>query len=281
MLEEFSWKLCQRNARMVNYKKVTNAKHLSKQSQSYIIKKSKAQTYSLAQENTMALPNFDALRDLHDSANDLLHSSMIKREIEHQGQEKWVHDVSETSLRMLEVCTTTKDVLLLVKDHLHDLKSTFRRISVGDDNKFTVSFHCQRKKLKKEILKRLHSLKGMKLSMGSDQSSESKNNLMVVVNMLREVKVATMSIVESLTSLMLMPSPNNKKLNKGYFFGSKLMRVNSFSSWEKCDAMTLQCMNKRLEAVEIVIADVLEGELECIIRRLIRTRVSLLNILTC
>ncbi|KAK4723136.1 hypothetical protein R3W88_013369 [Solanum pinnatisectum] len=229
----------------------------------------------------MALPNFDALRDLHDSANDLLHSSMIKREIAHQGQEKWVNDVSETSLRMLEVCTTTKDVLLLVKDHLHDLKSTFRRISIGDNNKFTVSFHCQRKKLKKEILKRLHSLKGMKLSMGSDQSSESKNNLMVVVNMLREVKVATMSIVESLTSLMLMPSPNNKKLNKGYFFGSKLMRVNSFSSWEKCDAMTLQCVNKRLEAVEIVVEDVLEGELECIIRRLIRTRVSLLNILTC
>ncbi|KAM3341565.1 hypothetical protein P3S68_026531 [Capsicum galapagoense] len=106
----------------------------------------------------MALPNFDALRDLHDSANDLLHSPMIKREIAHQGQEKWVHEVSETSLKMLEVFATTKDVLLLVKDHLHELKSTFRRISFGDNNKFTVSFHCQRKKLKKEILKRLHSL---------------------------------------------------------------------------------------------------------------------------
>lgn len=231
----------------------------------------------------MALPNFDALRDLHDSANDLLHSSVIKREI---AQEKWVHDVSETSLRMLEVCATTKDVLLLVKDHVHDLKSTFRRISIGDNNKLTVPFHCQRKKLKKEILKRLHSLKGMKsskLSLGSEKSSESKNNnLMIVVNdVLREVKVAAMSIVESLMSLMLMPCPNNKKSNKGYFFGSKLMRVNSFSSWEKCDAMTLQCVNKRLEAVEIVIEDILEGELECIIRRLIRTRVSLLNILTC
>lgn len=231
----------------------------------------------------MALPNFDALRDLHDSANDLLHSSMIKQEIVHHGQEKWIHDVSETSLRMLEVCATTKDVLLLVKDHLHDLKSMFRRISVGDSNKFTVSFHSQRKKLKKEILKRLHSLKGIKSSkLSLDQTSESKNNnLMLVMKVLREVKVATVLIVESLMSLVLVPSPNNKKLNKGYFFRSKLMRVNSFSSWEKCDAMTLQCVHKRLEAVEIVIEDILEGELECIIRRLIRTRVSLLNILTC
>ncbi|MCD7462922.1 hypothetical protein HAX54_049634 [Datura stramonium] len=231
----------------------------------------------------MALPNFDALRDLHDSANNLLHSPLIKREIAHHGQEKWVHEVSETSLRMLEVCGTTKDVLLLVRDHLHDLKSAFRRISFGD-NKFSVSFHCQqRKKLKKEILKRLHSLKGMKSSkssLGSNQISDGKNNLMVVVNVLREVKVAIMSTVESLMSLMSMPSPNNKKSNsKGYFFGSKLMRVNSFSSWGKCDAMTLQCVNKRLEAVDIAIED-LEGELECIIRRLIRTRVSLLNILT-
>lgn len=90
---------------------------------------------------------------------------------------------------------------------------------------------------------------------------DNENNLVVVVIVLREVRVATMSIAESLMSLMSMPSPNNKKSNKGYF-GSKLMRVNSFSSWEKCDEMTLQCANKRLEAVEIGI-EYLEGELEC------------------
>ncbi|KAF3656802.1 hypothetical protein BC332_31168 [Capsicum chinense] len=232
----------------------------------------------------MALPNFDALRDLHDSANNMLHSPLIKREIAHQGQEKWAYEVSETSLRMLEVCGTTKDVMLLVKDHVHDLKCTFRRISVGEnattENKFA-PFHCHRKKLKKEMLKRLHSLKGMKNNTKCiDSSIDDKNNLMVVVNVLREVRVATMSILESLMALMSMPSPNTtRKTSKGYFGSKLLMRVNSLSSWEKCDAMTLQCANKRLEAVELAIED-LEGELECIIRRLIRTRVSLLNLLT-
>ncbi|XP_049398915.1 uncharacterized protein LOC125862835 [Solanum stenotomum] len=235
----------------------------------------------------MALPNFDALRDLHESANDMLHSPVIKREIAHQGQEKWTHEVSETSLRMLDVCGTTKDVLLLVKDHVHDLKCTFRRISVGEnsitENKFA-PFHCHRKKLKKEMLKRLHSLKGMKNNTKcidlSSSSIDNENNLMVVVNVLREVRVATMSILESLMALMSMPSPNaTRKTSKGYFGSKLLMRVNSLSSWEKCDAMTLQCANKRLEAVELAIEN-LEGELECIIRRLIRTRVSLLNLLT-
>ncbi|XP_009782620.1 uncharacterized protein LOC107796596 [Nicotiana tabacum] len=238
----------------------------------------------------MALPNFDALKDLHDSANDMLHSPVIKREIAHQGQEKWAHEVSETSLRMLDVCGTTKDVLLLVKDHVHDLKSTFRRITVGEnataENKFA-PYQCHRKKLKKEMLKRLHSLKGMKNNKCINSSSlslensvkDKENNLMVVVNVLREVRVATISILESLMSLMSMPSPNTRKTNYKGYFGSKLMRANSLSSWEKCDAMTLQCANKRLGAVEMAIED-LEGELECIIRRLIRTRVSLLNILT-
>ncbi|CAN4095484.1 unnamed protein product [Withania somnifera] len=235
----------------------------------------------------MALPNFDALRDLHDSANDMLHSPVIKREIAHQGQEKWAHEVSETSLRMLDVCGTTKDVMLLVKDHVHDLKSTFRRISVGEnattENKLA-PFHCQRKKLKKDMLKRLRSLKGRKNNTkcihSSSTSIDDKNNLMVVVNVLKEVRVATMSILESLMALMSMPSPNTTRKTSKKYFGSKLLlRVNSLSLWEKCDTMTLQCANKRLEAVELAIED-LEGELECIIRRLIRTRVSLLNLLT-
>lgn len=46
-----------------------------------------------------------------------------------------------------------------------------------------------------------------------------------------------------------------------------------------CDVMALQSANKRLEAVEIAIED-LEAELDCMFRRLIQTRVSLLNILT-
>ncbi|KAL3321775.1 hypothetical protein AABB24_039408 [Solanum stoloniferum] len=132
------------------------------------------------------------------------------------------------------------------------------------------------------MLKRLHSLKGMKNNTKCIDSSsiDNENNLMVVVNVLREVRVATMSILESLMALMSMPNPNaTRKSSKGYFSSKLLMRVNSLSSWEKCDAMTLQCANKRLEAVELAIEN-FEGELECIIRRLIRTRASLLNLLT-
>ncbi|GLT99951.1 hypothetical protein SLE2022_173540 [Rubroshorea leprosula] len=65
--------------------------------------------------------NFNALRDLHNSANDLLHSPMIQKALLHQGHKKWMHEVSESSLRMLDICGISRDVLLLVKDHVQDL----------------------------------------------------------------------------------------------------------------------------------------------------------------
>ena len=69
----------------------------------------------------MAPLDFVALEDLHNSANNLLHSPMVQQAIVHQIEEKWFNDVSESSLRMLEVCGISNDVLLLVKGHLQEL----------------------------------------------------------------------------------------------------------------------------------------------------------------
>ncbi|CAK9187905.1 unnamed protein product [Ilex paraguariensis] len=227
----------------------------------------------------MARPNFDALRDSHNSANDLLHSPLTKQSLVHNQQEKWVHQVSEASLRMLEVCSNTKDVLLFVKDHLQDLQSTFRRISIGKtavEGKFA-AYHHHRKRLKKEMLKHLHSINGMKNKYTTSDLFPKECNLTVVVHVLKEVRMTAMSIIETLMSLMSMPSSNRKSNKRS--FAPKFTCVNSLSSWEKSDSTALQIANKRLEAVEIAIEE-FEVELECIFRRLIQTRVSLLNILT-
>ncbi|PSS18018.1 Lateral signaling target protein [Actinidia chinensis var. chinensis] len=229
----------------------------------------------------MSTLNFASLRDLHNSVNNLLHLTIIRQSLV---QKQWVDEVSEASLRMLDTCGATKDVLLLVKDHLQDLQSTFRRVSTGEkkvESKFE-AYYLERKKLKKEILKRLSSLKGMKKS--KLMASPMDRNLGVVVSVLRGVRVTTMAIVESLVSLMSMPSPKRKSKKwifsrKSSIFSGKLMRENSISLWRKCDLSVLQSGKERLEAVDNAIED-LEVELECMFRRLIQTRVSLLNILT-
>ncbi|PON90431.1 hypothetical protein TorRG33x02_137160 [Trema orientale] len=229
--------------------------------------------------------NFEALRNLHNTANDLLHSPIVQQSLVDNRQEKSVFEVSEASLRMLDVCGVSKDVLLLVKEHLQDLQFTLRRVSIGEltniENKIA-DYNCYRKKLKKETLKCLNSLKGIMKSNKSAVVPLVNDNLVVVVDVLREVRVTTISIVESLLSLIDKPWLDRKPAKASSFFRySKFKRVRSTeqSLYDIYDTMELQSANKRLEAVKITI-ECIEVELECIIRRLIQTRVSLLNILT-
>ncbi|KAK2660856.1 hypothetical protein Ddye_007389 [Dipteronia dyeriana] len=233
----------------------------------------------------MARLNFIALRDLHNSANDLLHSPVIQQALVHQRQEKWVNEVSEASLRMLDVCGITKDVLLLVKQHLQDLQSTLRRVIIGESDISTkiATYNRYRKKLKKETLKCLHSLRGIKSKSNivtSDHilSPAVNPNLVIVVDVLKEVKVTTISIVESLLSLISIPWLDQKSA-KGSFTSMFMRSGSQQSLYDICDEMALQSANKRMEAVETAI-EILEVEIECMFRRLIQTRVSLLNILT-
>ncbi|XP_021810252.1 uncharacterized protein LOC110753624 [Prunus avium] len=249
----------------------------------------------------IACPNFEALKDLHNSANNLLYSPMIQQALVHDRQEKWVHQVSEASLRMLDVCGISKDVLLMVKEHLQDLQYMLRRVSSDQeadiDNKMG-AYNCYRKKLKQETLKCLNSFKGIKKNKSSMCICTSQpllesspiymdHNLRVVVDVLRQVRVTAVSIVETLLSLISIPWLDRKSATnttKSKFIKAKFMRPRW--SWRNrqrvygiCDATALQSASKRLDAVEIAIQD-LESELDCMFRRLIHTRVALLNILT-
>lgn len=228
----------------------------------------------------MAPLDFDALKDLHNSANDLLHSPTVQQALVHQHEEKWVNDVSESSLKMLEVCAISKDVLLLIKEHLQELQFTLRRASIGDpgiEGKIT-AYNCYRKKLKKDTLKCLKWLKGMKSkTITLDPPILKEQKLVLDVDVLREVRMTSISIVESLLSLISTPWLDSK--SGKWSFTSKLVRVSLQASTDIYDAMVLQSANKRLAGVQMAIED-LEVELECMFRRLIHTRVLLLNILT-
>ncbi|KAL0391855.1 UNVERIFIED_CONTAM: hypothetical protein Sradi_2408300 [Sesamum radiatum] len=237
--------------------------------------------------------DFDALRDLHDSVNRLLHSPHTKLEIIHHGREKWANEVSEASLKMADSCAAAKDLLLLAKEHLQSLQSAFRRIAATATetaadhagNHFE-PYRLPRKQLKKAILKRLNSLKGMKntclaaASAASLQPDEDQN-LGAVVELLKEVRATTLMIVRSLLSLIALPNPDGKpgSVRKDPVFRLKLTRVDSLSFWDKCEAAEIRSVAKRLEEVETVVED-MEAELDHMFRRLVRTRASLLNILT-
>ncbi|KAJ8772790.1 hypothetical protein K2173_027967 [Erythroxylum novogranatense] len=194
----------------------------------------------------MSLPNFEALRDLHNSANYLLQSP------EFQG--------------------------VLVHQNLMELQTEFRRARMdehGINTDIAMAYNPYRKKLKKETLKCLRSPKVMKNRNAITwKVSTMDQHLMLVVELLREARVTTISIVQSVLSLVSIPWLDQKANRKPKFLCSTGKRVSDF-----CDETAFCSAHKRLEAVEIAIEG-LEDELDCMFRRLIQTRVSLLNILT-
>lgn len=225
--------------------------------------------------------DFDSLRELHDSVNKLLHSPRTKLEINHRGQENWAHEVSEASLKMADSCAAAKDLLLLVKDHLHNLQFAFRRIAADQSGNLFAPYRLPRKQLKKAILKRLDSIKGMKSTCSAALPPQEDQNLGAVVDLLREVRATTLLMVQSLLSLIALPNREGKpeSARRDNVFRLKLTRVDSLGFWERCGASDVRSAAKRLEEVEIMVED-MEAELEHMFRRLIRTRASLLNILT-
>jgi hypothetical protein len=176
----------------------------------------------------------------------------------------------------------SKDVLLFVKEHLQELQFTLRRASIGEpgiEEKIT-SHNFYRKKLKKETLKCLKWLRGVKSKTLTLHTPMKEQKLKLVVDVLKEVRMTSISIVESLLSLISTPWLDSKHGGKRSF-ASKLVGVSlqNYDDDDIFDAMMLQSAKKRLAGVQIAIED-LEVELECMFRRLIHTRVLLLNILT-
>ena len=180
---------------------------------------------------------------------------------------------------MLDVCGIAKDVLLLTKEHFQGLQFMLRQATIGEPamgNKIT-AYDRYRKKLKKETIKCLKGLKWMKSKAITLKLPLKEQNLTLVLDVLREVKVTSISMVESLLSLICSPQLDQKSSKRS--FASRIVRVNVQSLVDVHDETVLRSANKRLEGVGMAIED-LEEEMECMFRCLIHTRVLLLNLLT-
>ncbi|KAF8377727.1 hypothetical protein HHK36_031111 [Tetracentron sinense] len=246
--------------------------------------------------------NLGVLNDLYECVDGMLQLPLTQQAFSHERNEKWLDAVLDGSLRLLDVCGTTRDVLSQMKECVQDLESSLRRRKGGEfgiANKVG-AYMISRKKVNKVIHKCLRDLKIMKkytLSALVDKD----HDLVAMVSMLREVEAITLSVFESLLSFVSGPKARSKP--SGWSFVSKLMQtkhvscegeesninevekadvavyaLNNKKSCNEIDVVQVQNVQKRLGALEFSIQDLEEG-LESMFRRLIKTRVSLLNML--
>ena len=234
------------------------------------------------------------LQDLHECVEKLFHLSLSQEALHHECQENRVDELLNGSLRLLDVCTAAKDSLLHTKECMRELQSVMRRRKGGEvELKAEVKkFLISRKVVKKAISKALANLKGT--SKNCNISSANKDNQLI--SLLENVEVVTLSTFQALLQLI---SGTTQSKSSSWSLVSKLMQSkkvscsqladeNEFSQLDEAlqsymfsQTSKFENMNKlqtQLEKVESLVQDLEEG-FEFLFRRLIKTRVALLNIL--
>ncbi|PRQ25102.1 hypothetical protein RchiOBHm_Chr6g0279931 [Rosa chinensis] len=243
------------------------------------------------------------LLDLHNCVNELFQLPLTQEAFVRERNEKWVDELLDRSLRLLDVCTAAKDALIHTKECAREIQSTMRRRRGGQSG-FTnevKKYFASRKVVKKAICKALVTLKSCEKK--SSFSSTNKDSVAVaLVSVLREVEAVSLTVFESLLSFISGSKAQSKMM--GWSFVSKIMlnkkvacdeeksEVNEFADvdaalsclvgQETSKSDNISCnedVQSDLQQLESCSQDLEEG-LECLFRRLIKNRVSLLNTLS-
>ncbi|EXB95397.1 hypothetical protein L484_014370 [Morus notabilis] len=225
------------------------------------------------------------LQDLHDCVDKLLLLPLNQQALSNQKNEKWVDELLDGSLRLLDMCNTAKDALQQTKESTQELQSIIRRRRGGESS------------LSSELKKFLNSRKAVKKALHKAMESKCAFSLLnrdqEVVSMLREVQSITLSVFESMfffisgpkssswslvSKLMNSKTVSCEKVNESNEFASADAALNLLIShkMKNSDSTVEENAQKQLQELEMCIQDLEEG-VESLYRRLIKIRVSLLN----
>ncbi|KAJ9165884.1 hypothetical protein P3X46_020700 [Hevea brasiliensis] len=237
-----------------------------------------------------------ALKDLYERVDDLFQLPVTQQALSHEHQDKCLEEMLDGSLRLLDVCGTTRDVFSQMKECVQELESSLRRKRAAESSieNEVQAYTNSRKRLSKVISKCSGNLKRMEkkciaLSLNKD------SDLVVVVSMLKEVEEISLMVFQSLLSFVSLSKARSRYA--GWSIVSKLLLSRQIpcqaqayaSEVENMDVELLNLIGKTstslvemqnvlkgLEALDSTIQQT-EEELECIYRRLLKSRVSLLN----
>ncbi|KAL7614841.1 hypothetical protein Lser_V15G07125 [Lactuca serriola] len=238
------------------------------------------------------------LTELYKSMVDLLNSSTTRVSISRQQNKKWVEDLVDESVKFLDVCGNTRDMVAQIKEHITDLHCALRRRRNTENN---VDYSSFRRKMKKDVKRLVGSLKEVDntISGGSMVVDSDHHQLAAVMKAVVGVSEMTVAVLESLLLFLAMPvsKPNrlsfvvSKLIHKGMVACDDQQELGILNELDAIDAglqaapckdgssEKIQTAKCRLESVESQL-ECIESRLESIFRRLIGTRTSLLNIMS-
>ncbi|XP_068645296.1 uncharacterized protein [Aristolochia californica] len=238
------------------------------------------------------------LCDLYQSIDDLLQLPLTQQALVVYVQKKCIDEVLEGSVRLLDACGTARDAMLQMTDAVKDLHLAVRRRG-ATKTEMEIGFSTYMssiKKIKQNATKSLKALKTEKLEFSS--LPNGSQHLVEVMSVLREARSLAIDILEQLLSYVSVSKPRSMKKSVVFkWFSSGRVAceadTQNMNETERMQAtLSVICSHKSekdnkqvQDAQELLNAFIggtqrLEVGLDLLQRRLIHTRVFLLDIFT-
>ncbi|KAJ8567683.1 hypothetical protein K7X08_019891 [Anisodus acutangulus] len=109
------------------------------------------------------------LGEVHKCIGDLLNLPLTLQALSQCQNKKWVDEILDKSVRFLDICGTTRELVSQFKENIKDVQSLLRRRK-GDLN--ITNYTSFRKKMKKDAKSLITSLKKIDHEEGSNRSQE-------------------------------------------------------------------------------------------------------------
>ncbi|KAF8101096.1 hypothetical protein N665_0210s0031 [Sinapis alba] len=233
------------------------------------------------------LTGLAGLEELYDLKDEFLKMCSTQRVMSSVGS-YFMEEMLDGSLRLMDICSVSRDFVVETLEHVRDLQSCVRRKKVagggGDQLEVAVSGYVKfRKSMRKETKKLLGSLKS--IDGGSSFYDHDDEQLVAVIDAMRQVVYVSVVVLKSFLEFLSGRQSNIKRKLASVLKRKKcnledakneLETLDSLFCGDLCSRVDLQ---EKLEEVEMSI-DGFEKNLEGLFRRLIRTRTSLLNIIS-
>ncbi|KAM7520019.1 hypothetical protein LguiB_018981 [Lonicera macranthoides] len=217
----------------------------------------------------MICSSLSSLEELYRSVDDLLNFSTTQNALSHYQNEKWVNEILDGSMRLLDICGSTRDVVTQIKEHDRDLQSALRRRKGDFSMESSVSKYTSfQKKIKKDAKRLIASLKQMENKIVISAPIDLDNHVSTVKRVLREVSALSTTIFQSI--LILLSLPVSEPKTGSWPLVSKLIHKGEVSC--EVQLANVKALEGHIEGIE--------NGLEGMFRRLIATRASLLNIIS-
>ncbi|CAA0838310.1 Arabidopsis protein of unknown function (DUF241 [Striga hermonthica] len=260
------------------------------------LQKIKSDNFPTSSSSSSSLPSIaekmNNLEQIHDFIDNLLLLPHTHQIFTRERHEKWVEQILDGYLGLVDACATTKDFISQSKDYISNLLSVLRRKRCSED---LSEFISSRKTIKKQIQKSLRKIGSYKKNFSVLETGDKDQETNATISRLKEAESITLDLFKELLS-SISRSNESSRLSK-WSLVSKIMGSRKVSCREHKSSMLgfedldislskfvskgetgskIENLQRQLRKMELVIT-VIEERLECLFKRLIKSRVALLN----